>query len=186
MSGAGVMTVDALAAKMQAWGLLEAPAPEAALRWIATFIEAYGDRLTSVDDAYAPIVALRNEGCLIPALELERLRSRDVLFFLDTFAQHIDHQAELRGLDLRHDIGVMAGEFGIAADAGYDAVQMALTGETSGPPLELLAPLLGHDRILMRIGAVNSKLLHGRGLEPIAYGPDGKPFEPLRGTKPPE
>lgn len=175
-----------LAAKMQTWGLLETPAPEAALRWIATFIEAYGDRLSTVDDAYAPIVALRNEGCLIPALELERLRSREVLFFLDTFAQHVDHQAELRGLDLRHDIGVMAAEFGIDPDAGYGAVRMALTGESSGPPLELLAPLLGHDRILMRIGAVNSKLLHGRGLEPIAYGPDGRPFEPLRGTKPPD
>ena len=56
---------------------------------------------------------------------------------------------------------------------------MALTGEADGPPLELLFPLLGHDRILMRIGAVNSQLLHGRGLEPIAFGPDGKPFEPI-------
>ena len=175
---------DDLAVKMQAWGLLETPAPEAAMRWIATFVEAYGDALGSLDDAYEPIVALRNEGCLVPAIELERLRSRDVLFFLDTFAQYVDHQPELRGLQLRHDIGVMAQEFGIAPDAAYDAVRMALTGAKSGPPLELLAPLLGHDRILMRVGAINSKLLHGRGLEPIAYGPDGQPFEPLRGKKP--
>jgi hypothetical protein len=48
----------------------------------------------------------------------------------------------------------------------------------------LLFPLLGHDRIMMRIGAVNSHLLHGRGLEPLAFGPDGKPFEPIRGRAP--
>lgn len=179
------MSLDAgeLAAKMQTWGILESTPPDAAMRWIATFVEAY-DALDVVDDAYAPIVALRNEGCLVPAIELERLRSRDVLFFLDTFAQYVDHQPELRGLQLRHDIGVMAAEFGLDAGDAYAAVRMALTGEKAGPPLELLAPLLGHDRILMRVGAINSKLLHGRGLEPIAYGPDGKPFEPLRGTKP--
>ncbi len=62
---------------------------------------------------------------------------------------------------------------------------MALTGKTEGPPLELLFPLLGHDRILIRAGAVSSKLLHGRGLEPIAFGPDGAPFEPLRGPSAP-
>ncbi|MBV9402554.1 MAG: hypothetical protein JO018_02375, partial [Candidatus Eremiobacteraeota bacterium] len=50
--------------------------------------------------------------------------------------------------------------------------------------LELIFPLLGHDRIMIRIGAISSRLLHGRGLEPIKYGPDGKPFEPLRGQKP--
>ncbi len=173
----------ALAAKMQSWGLLETPAPAAALRWIDTFLEAYGD-LPTIDDARLPIIALRNEACLVPALELERLRSRDVLFFLDTFSQHIDHTEELRDLDLRHDIGVLASEFGLPADAAYDAVRMAITGEKTGPPLELLVPLLGHDRILMRVGAINSKLLHGRGLEPIRFGPDGKPFEPLHGEKP--
>jgi glutamyl/glutaminyl-tRNA synthetase len=178
------LKIDELGTKMQAWGLLETPVPEAARRWIATFLEAYADGLTAIDDAYAPIVALRDEGVIVPAIELERLRSRDVLFFLDTFAQYVDHQAELRGLQLRHDIGVMAEEFGLAREAGYDAVRMAITGEKDGPALELLAPLLGHDRILMRIGAVNSKLLHGRGLEPIAYGPDGQPFEPIRGKKP--
>jgi len=31
----------------------------------------------------------------------------------------------------------------------------------------------------MRIGAVNSHLLHGRGLEPIKYGPGGEPFQTL-------
>jgi hypothetical protein len=60
-----------------------------------------------------------------------------------------------------------------------------LTGQKTGPPLELLFPLLGHDRILIRIGAINSMLLHGRGLEPIQYGPGGVPFEPIRGTRPP-
>jgi len=179
-----VIDAAELAARMQAWGMLETPAPPAALRWIETFLEAYGGRLHDIDEARAPLAALRTEACLVPALELERLRSRDVLFFLDTFAQYIDHQPELRGLALTHDIGAMAAEFGIPPEAGYGAVRMAITGESDGPPLELLAPLLGHDRILMRIGAVNSKLLHGRGLEPIAYGPDGKPFEPLRGTKP--
>ncbi len=60
---------------------------------------------------------------------------------------------------------------------------MALTGEKEGPPLELLFPLLGHDRMLIRIGAVSSRLLHGRGLEPIKFGPDGKPFETIESKR---
>ncbi len=177
---------DELAAAMQRWGFLEDPAPQPALRWIETFLEAFGDRLTSVEDARASIADLRAEACLIPALELERLRNREVLFFLDTVSQYVDGQAELRGLPLAHDLAEMAREFGIGeADAQY-AVRMATTGKTEGPPLELLFPLLGHDRILIRIGAVNSHILHGRGLEPIRFGPGGQPFEPLHGKKPEE
>lgn len=173
-----------LTAAMQRWGFLEEPAPPAALRWIDTFLEAFGKQLTCVDDARQPIADLRTEACLVPALELERLRSREVLFFLDTVGQYVDSQAELRGLPLAHDLAEMAREFGIAPpDAPY-AVRMALTGKQDGPPLELLLPLLGHDRILIRIGAVNSHLLHGRGLEPIRFGPGGAPFEPIHGKKP--
>lgn len=175
---------DALAHAMQRWGFLEDPAPAAAMKWIETFLEAYGGSLVTYDDAFPHIAALRAEACVIPALELERLRTRDVLFFLDSVGQYVDHQAELRGLPLAHDLPAIGEEFGLtAADATY-AVRMALTGVSEGPPLELLFPLLGHDRILIRIGAVNSRLLHGRGLEPIQYGPDGKPFEPIRGQKP--
>jgi hypothetical protein len=89
---------------MQRWGFLEDPAPDAALRWIDTFLEAYGDRLAHVDDAFTYIADLRAESCVIPALELERLRTRSVLFFLDSVGQYIDHQPELRGLPLAHDI----------------------------------------------------------------------------------
>ncbi|HTX59063.1 MAG TPA: hypothetical protein VMH02_05240 [Verrucomicrobiae bacterium] len=174
----------ALAEAMQRWGVLEDPAPPAALRWIETFLEAYGGELESADDARARVGALRAESCIVPALELERLRSRDVLFFLDSVAQYVDHQPELRGLPLAHDLGAVAAEFGIGEAEALGAVRMALTGERAGPPLELLFPLLGHDRILIRIGAINSRLLHGRGLEPIAFGPDGRPFEPIRGVKP--
>jgi Anticodon binding domain len=165
---------------MQRWGFLEDPAPDAALRWIDTFIEAYRDRIERIDDAVPLIAALRAESCVIPALELERLRTRAVLFFLDSIGQYVDHQPELRGLPLEHDIPAIAQEFGISDADAFAAVRMALTGEKNGPPLELLFPLLGHDRILIRIGAVNSRLLHGRGLEPIAYGPDGKPFETIQ------
>ena len=180
------MNKDDVAAAMQRWGFLESPAPPAALRWIDTFLEAFGNRVQSVDEARPYIAALRAEACLIPALELERLRTREVLFFLDTVGQYVDSQAELRGLPLDHDLAEMAREFGIEPDAAQYAVRMALTGEREGPPLDLLFPLLGHDRILIRIGAVNSHLLHGRGLEPIRFGPGGKPFEPLHGKKPQE
>jgi hypothetical protein len=169
---------------MQRWGFLEDPAPDAALRWIDTFIEAYGEKLGKVDDAFSYIVALRAESCVIPALELERLRTRAVLFFLDSIGQYIDHEPELRGLPLSHDIPAIADEFGISKEDAFAAVRMALTGEKDGPALELLFPLLGHDRMLIRIGAVNSRLLHGRGLEPIKYGPDGKPFETIDSQKP--
>jgi hypothetical protein len=178
------MVRDELAAAMQRWGVLETPAPAAAMRWIDTFLEAYGSQVTSVDDALPFVAALRAEACTIPALELERLRTRDVLFFLDSVGQYVDHQPELRGLPLDHDLRVIADEFGITPGDAIAAVRMALTGEKEGPPLELLFPLLGHDRILIRIGAVNSRLLHGRGLEPIKYGPSGEPFEPLRGKRP--
>jgi hypothetical protein len=174
---------DELAAAMQRWGFLETPAPEAALQWIDTFLEAFGERLQSVDHARPLVADLRAEACVIPALELERLRTREVLFFLDTVGQYVDSQPELRGLPLEHDIPVMAGEFGIAPGDAQYAVRMALTGKKDGPPLELLFPLLGYDRILIRIGAVNSMLLHGRGLEPIKYGPGGVPFEPIHGSR---
>lgn len=177
---------DELAAAMQRWGFLEDPAPPAALRWVDTFLEAFGDKLERVDDARASIADLRAEACLIPALELERLRNREMLFFLDTVGQYVDSQPELRGLPLEHDLAEMAGEFGISPQDAHYAVRMALTGKTEGPPLELLFPLLGHDRILIRVGAVNSHLLHGRGLEPIRFGPGGQPFEPLHGKKPRE
>jgi hypothetical protein len=177
-------SVAELARAMQRWGLLEDPAPPAATAWIETFLQAYGNEFPGVDDAFITVSALRAESCVIPALELERLRSRDVLFFLDSVGQYVDHQAELRGLPLDRDLPAIAAEFGISAADAAAAVRMALTGSASGPPLDLLFPLLGHDRILIRIGAVNSRLLHGRGLEPIAFGPDGKPFEPIHGTKP--
>ena len=179
-----VNRVDALAHAMQRWGFLEDPSPPAAMRWIETFLEAYGGVLKTYDDAFPTISALRAEACVIPALELERLRTRDVLFFLDSVGQYIDHQPELRGLPLASDIPAIADEFGLKAEDAFYAVRMALTGSKEGPPLELLFPLLGHDRMLIRIGAVNSRLLHGRGLEPIQFGPDGKPFEPIRGQKP--
>jgi len=178
------VTADALAAAMQRWGFLEDPAPPAAWRWIETFLEAYDADLASIDDAFAPLQALRAEACTVPALELERLRSRSALFFIDAVGQYVDAQPELRGLPLDADLPTIAAEFGIEPEDALRSVRMALTGQTQGPPLDLLFPLLGHDRILIRIGAVSSKLLHGRGLEPIPFGPDAKPFEPLRGRRP--
>src|SRR5579864_9064667 len=165
---------DELAAAMQRWGFLEDPAPEAALRWIDTFLEAYGAQIAATDDAFPLVAELRAEACTIPALELERLRTREVLFFLDTVGQYVDSQEELRGLSLEHDLREMAREFGIMPEDAEYAVRMALTGKNEGAPLDLLFPLLGHDRILIRIGAINSMLLHGRGLEPIQFGPDGQ------------
>lgn len=179
------MTNGELREAMQGWGLLEDPAPEAALRWIDLFLRAYPE-VQNVDDARPLVVKLRAEACVVPALALERLRSREVLYFLDTVSQYVDQQAELRDLPLEHDLGVMAQEYGLSAQDADWSVRMAITGEETGAPMELLFPLLGHDRILMRIGAVNSRLLHGRGLEPIKYGPGGAPFEPIHGKKPPE
>ena len=177
------LTRSQLLTQMQRWGFLEDPAPDAALQWIDTFIEAYGERTAQIDEAFRYVAALRAESCVIPALELERLRTRAVLFFLDSVGQYIDHQPELRGLPLGHDIPAIGQEFGIAPRDAQAAVRMALTGEKDGPPLELLFPLLGHDRMLIRIGAVSSRLLHGRGLEPIAFGPDGKPFETIESKR---
>jgi len=169
---------------MQRHRLLEQPVPDAALRWIDTFIDAYGDEVHTLGDALEAVAALREEAVTIPALELERLRNRQVLFFLDAVAQYVDAQPELRGLPLADDLPAIASEFGIARKDAFEAVRMTLTGSHDGPPLVLLFPLLGHDRIMIRIGAVNSHILHGRGLEPIKYGPGGVPFETIQPTPP--
>jgi glutamyl/glutaminyl-tRNA synthetase len=179
------MTVDELAAAMQHAGLLEDPVPPAAERWIATFLEAFAARCATLAEAVHEVELLRAESTVIPALELERLRNRQVVFFLDAVAQYVDAQAELRDLPLASDIPAIADEFGISHTDAFAAVRMALTGRTDGPALELLFPLLGHERIMIRVGAVSSRLLHGRGLEPIAYGPGGVPFETIQAEKPP-
>lgn len=173
-----------IAERMQRAGLLEDPVPEAAHRWIETFLDAFGAEVHTLGEAIREIVALREESVTIPALELERLRTRQVLFFLDAVAQYVDDQPELRGLPLAHDLPEIAKEFGIAKDDAFAAVRMALTGSHDGPPLALLFPLLGHDRIMIRVGAVSSHILHGRGLEPIKYGPGGVPFETIHAAAP--
>jgi glutamyl/glutaminyl-tRNA synthetase len=180
------MTRDELAPAMQRAGLLEEPIPAAAERWIDTFIDAYGTRVDSIAAALREVAALRDEATIVPALELERLRNRQVVFFLDAVAQYVDAQPELRGLPLDHDLPAIGDEFGIASGDALAAVRMALTGRSDGPPLDLLFPLLGHDRIMIRIGAISSRLLHGRGLEPISLGPDGEPFRTIEARKPSE
>lgn len=177
----GTLIADA----MQAHRLLEDPIPAAARRWIATFITAFGDAFATLGEALAIIAGLRAEAVLVPALELERLRSRQVVFFLDGVGQYVDAQPELRDLPLSHDLSVIGEEFGVAPADAAAAVRMALTGQAAGPPLELLFPLLGHDRILIRIGAISSHLLHGRGLEPLKFGPGGVPFHPIPAGGPP-
>lgn len=169
---------------MQRYGLLEDPIPEPAHRWIETFLDAYGAEVHTLRGAVEQVAKLREESVIVPALELERLRTRQVLFFLDAVSQYVDDQPELRGLPLGDDLPEIAKEFGITKDDAFAALRMALTGSHDGPPLTLLFPLLGHDRIMIRIGAISSHLLHGRGLEPIKYGPGGIPFEVIPSTKP--
>jgi glutamyl-tRNA synthetase len=173
-----------LAAAMQRVRLLETPAPDAAWRWIDTFLDAYGNEFATLNEALAHVAELRAEAVMVPALELEKLRNRQVVFYLDAVGQYVDAQAELRDLPLAHDLPAIAQEFGIPGGDTFGAVRMALTGKPDGVPLHLLFPLLGHDRILIRIGAISSHLLHGRGLEPIKYGPGGVPFETIRPERP--
>jgi glutamyl/glutaminyl-tRNA synthetase len=173
-----------LAAAMQRARLLETPPPDAARRWIDTFLDAYTGAFATLTEALDRVAELRAEAVVLPALELEKLRNRQVLFYLDAVGQYVDAQSELRDLPLRADLAAIAAEFGIADADAFATVRMALTGKSAGPPLGLLFPLLGHDRILIRIGAVNSHLLHGRGLEPIKYGPGGVPFETIKGERP--
>jgi hypothetical protein len=181
-----VIEAGALREAMQTAGLLARPVPAADAaaveRWIATFLEAYGERVASPGEALDHVRALRAEAVVLPALELERLRNRAVLFFLDAVGQYVADQPELRGLPLDTDLTEIAKEFRLDPHAAHDAVRMAITGTHDGPPLDLLFPLLGHDRIMMRIGAVNSHLLHGRGLVPLAVGPGGAPFRTLEPT----
>ncbi len=169
---------------MQRAGLLETPVPDAARRWVQLFLTAFG-AVCETPAAAIPIIAgLRAEAVVVPALELERLRNRQVVFYLDAVGQYVDAQPELRDLPLSRDLPTIGQEFGIAESDALAAVRMALTGKSEGPPLELLFPLLGHDRILIRIGAISSHLLHGRGLEPLAFGPGGVPFSTIQPQRP--
>ena len=171
---------------MQAARLMEAEPPPAALRWVDTFLDAYGEEIHTIAEAIPLVEKLRDEGVVVPALELERLRNRQVLFFLDAISQYVDSLEELRDLPLSKTIPAIADEFGIKKKDAFQAIRMALMGDLHGPPLPLLFPLLGHDRIMMRIGQINSHVLHGRGLDPIKYGPDGKPFQTIQPTPPPD
>jgi len=121
---------------MQRWGFLEPSPPAAALRWIDAFLDAYGWRIDGIEAARPFVAALRAESCTIPALELERLRSRDVLFFLDAFGQHVDHHEELRGMQVEHDAIEIGAELGLSAQDTLYSLRMALTGESDGPPLD--------------------------------------------------
>jgi hypothetical protein len=181
----GTPAAAQLIAAMERSGLLESPVPAAARRWVNTFVEAFSGAFSTEREALLQVADLRAEAVLVPALELEKLRNRQVVFFLDAVGQYVDAQAELRGLPLAHDIPAIGDEFGIVAADALAAVRMALSGKPAGPPLELLFPLLGHDRILIRIGAVSSHLLHGRGLEPIKFGPGGVPFQTIA-PRPPD
>jgi nondiscriminating glutamyl-tRNA synthetase len=169
---------------MQRARLLEDPAPDAAHRWIETFLDAFGAEVHTLGELLDEIAALRAESVTVPALELERLRTRQVLFFLDAVSQYVDDQPELRDLPLAQDLPAIASEFGLSKKDAFEAVRMALTATHDGPPLTAIFPLLGHDRIMIRIGAINSHILHGRGLEPIKYGPGGVPFETIQSTPP--
>ncbi|MEA2719256.1 MAG: Anticodon binding domain [Candidatus Eremiobacteraeota bacterium] len=173
-----------LADSMQRVGLLEDPVPEPAHRWVDTFLDAFGADVHTLGEALHEIASLREESVTIPALELERLRTRQVLFFLDAVSQYVDDQPELRGLPLADDLPEIAREFGLSKEDALQAVRMAVTGSHERPPLALVFALLGHDRIMIRIGAVSSHILHGRGLEPIKYGPGGVPFETIHSVPP--
>lgn len=175
---------ELLAERMQRARLLEDPIPAAAHRWIETFLDAFGGEVHTLHEALAAVADLRAEATTVPALELERLRNRQVLFFLDTVSQYVDDQPELRDLPLAGDLPAIAAEFGLTREDAFAALRMALTGTHDGPPLRLLFPLLGHERIMMRIGAVSSHILHGRGLDPIKFGPGGVPFETIQAQPP--
>ena len=54
--------IASLAAAMQSWGFLENPPPEAALRWLDTFLDAYGEELATLEQARPLVAALRAEG----------------------------------------------------------------------------------------------------------------------------
>ena len=128
----------------------------------------------------------RAEACVVPALALERLRTREVLFFLDTVGQYVDSQEEgFVGYPWARPARNGARVWDYARGRRVRGTHGAHREERGGA-LDLLFPLLGHDRILIRIGAINSMLLHGRGLEPIQFGPDGQPFKPIHGSRPKE
>lgn len=130
-----------LQSAMERWGYRE---PQA---WVASFLDAYGEELQTIEQARPLIAALHAEGITIPDDERARMSDAGVRDFLTALAQ--------RGGDPRL-IPALGADFGIDKKEAYHLVRIALTGSSRGAPLASLVPLLGPERIAARLrGAGN-------------------------------
>ncbi|MDE2571204.1 MAG: hypothetical protein KGM44_01615, partial [bacterium] len=161
-------------------------------RWVATFVEAYGEGLEAIADAVPIARRLREESVVIPARRLEELRDRNVLYYLDSVRQYVfdadrrrAHEGvhTLHDLPLSQDLPVLAAEYGLKKKDAFRFVRLALTGEEHGAPLNLLFPLLGAARIDIRLADATRHILHGRGLERIEFDERGRPIRSRRDSE---
>ena len=183
------MTREEIAEAMMRTGFFgdDEAVPQPAWLWIDTFIEAYRDHgVRTPEEALREIAALRAESVIVPALELERLRSRQAIFYLDAVGQYVDDQPELRGLPLSHDLLEIAKEFGLTPDDALWAVRMALTGQSEGlvgVALPALRATITHPHAHRRNFFTFAARARIKSLSKYRLAGGGEPFTPLRAKK---
>jgi nondiscriminating glutamyl-tRNA synthetase len=131
-----------LESAMERWGYPHAQA------WIASFLDAYGEELQTIEQARPLVAALHADGVTIPQDERARMSDAPVRDFLSALAD--------RGGDPRL-IPTVGAEFGIEKKEAYHLARIALTGSPRGAPLALLVPLLGPERIAARLRAAGNQ-----------------------------
>ena len=127
---------EMLAEAMQGWGYPETPA------WVATFVQAYGEELQTIEQARPIVAALHADTVTIPPDEREMLARSNVRALLDALAASPDDPRAIPSL---------AAHTGVEKKDAYHAVRIALTGQERGAPVALLFPLLGPDRLRARL-----------------------------------
>lgn len=130
-----------LADAMERWGYRERP------EWIATFLQAYGEELQTIEQARPLVAELHADTVMIPSDEHELLSRPRVAELLVALAATPDDSRAIPSL---------AARFGVEKKDAYHAVRIALTGQERGAPVALLFPLLGTARIRARLEAARA------------------------------
>ncbi|MBV8151708.1 MAG: glutamate--tRNA ligase [Candidatus Eremiobacteraeota bacterium] len=137
-----------LEAAARRWGF------EVERAWLETFLDAYGEELQTIEQARPHMAALLAEAAPVAPLEAERLHDPPVVALLEALDEYVAGHEDLHGLPLSRDIPALGERSGVAKKEAYHCVRLALSGQQQGPPLVLLFPLLGRERILRRLDAL--------------------------------
>ena len=122
-------------------------------RWMATFIDAFGEGFETVADGVPIARELRAPMQALDPAQAQELRDDAVRAYLASVRRYLAGVPTLYDLPLSQDLPKMAAEYGLKKRDAYRSLRIALTGHEHGAPLNLLVPLLGVARIEQRLAA---------------------------------